>query len=252
MRVFAISDLHVDYDANARWIANLSCVEYKDDALIVAGDVTDVSRLLDWCLGILAKRFKKVMFVPGNHELWVLRDQERKHSFQKFHEVRAVVEGAGASTEAYSLEGICLIPLLGWYDYSFGQPSDDLRATWMDFRACRWPGGLAETEIAAHFAAMNDAQPVPPSDIVITYSHFVPRIDAMPSSIPNRYKSLYPVLGSAFLERQLRRFAPKIHVYGHSHVNQRVGINGVSYVNNAFGYVHEWWTSKRLLCIHEC
>src|SRR3989442_991940 len=31
MRVFALSDIHVDYDENARWIANLSLTEYQDD-----------------------------------------------------------------------------------------------------------------------------------------------------------------------------------------------------------------------------
>jgi hypothetical protein len=44
-----------------------------------------------------------------------------------------------------------------------------------------------------------------------------------------------------------------MHVYGHSHINRRVEIDGVSYINNAFGYPSETAiTSKRLLCIHEC
>ena len=35
--------------------------------------------------------------------------------------------------------GVQFAPLLGWYDYSFGEPSEALRDMWMDFRACRWP-----------------------------------------------------------------------------------------------------------------
>jgi len=80
MRVFAVSDIHVDYSANAKWIANLSVAEYQDDVLILAGDVSDIRRLLDWCLTTLAKRFKKVLFVPGNHELWVTREDRDKNS----------------------------------------------------------------------------------------------------------------------------------------------------------------------------
>lgn len=74
MRVFALSDIHVDYEVNAEWVAGISLCDYRDDVLILAGDVTATLRLLDWCLTALAVRFKKVLFVPGNHDLWVVRE----------------------------------------------------------------------------------------------------------------------------------------------------------------------------------
>jgi hypothetical protein len=90
-------------------------------------------------------------------------------------------------------------------------------------------------------------------DTVITYSHFLPRIDLMPDFIPCASRVLYPILGSSQLDPQLRRLNSHIHVYGHSHVNRNVKIDGVSYINNAFGYPHETRiTSKHLVCIHEC
>jgi hypothetical protein len=74
----------------------------------------------------------------------------------------------------------------------------------------------------------------------------------MPAFIPCAHKLLYPILGSTRLESQLRKLNPIIHVYGHSHVNHHVKIDGVSYINNAFGYPHETWiTSKSLMLIHE-
>lgn len=254
MRVFALSDIHVDYDVNATWIRDLSSAEYQDDVLILAGDVTDTLRLLEWCLGTLAKRFKQVLFVPGNHDLWVIRDHHAKNSLQKFDDVRAVVESSGASMQAFRGRGVSIVPLLGWYDYSFGEPSAELRSSWMDYRTCRWPRGYTEKDVAAHFAALNDGQVRGAAgDTVITYSHFLPRIDLMPSFIPCAGKLLYPILGSAKLDRQLRNLNANIHVYGHSHVNRRVKINGVTYINNAFGYPSETWiTSKGLMRIHEC
>ena len=36
MRVFALSDIHIDYDENAKWIKLLT-LEYQGDALILAG-----------------------------------------------------------------------------------------------------------------------------------------------------------------------------------------------------------------------
>ncbi len=253
MRVFALSDIHVDYDVNARWIADLSLTEYQDDVLILAGDVTDMRRLLEWCLFTLAKRFKKVLFVPGNHELWVIREEHQKNSLQKFDDVCAVVESSGASMQAFRERGLSIIPLLSWYDYSFGEPSEELRSMWMDYRACRWPSGFTEKDIAMHFAAFNDKQVTVAGEKVITYSHFLPRIDVMPRFIPSARKLLYPILGSTQLDQQLRKLNATIHVYGHSHVNRQVKIDGVSYINNAFGYPNETRiTSKRLICIHEC
>ena len=252
MRIFALSDIHVDYDANARWIAALSTAEYQDDVLILAGDVTDTLPKLDWCLNTLANRFKKVLFVPGNHDLWVIRDEPHMNSFQKFDEVAAVVKSSGASMQTFTERGVSIVPILTWYDYSFGEPSDELRAVWMDYRACRWPSDYSEKDITAHFSALNDPF-TPNGGKVITYSHFLPRLDLMPAYIPCVSRQLYPVLGSTRLDRELRALKSSIHVYGHSHVNRRVTIDGVTYINNAFGYPSETFiTSKRLLCIHEC
>lgn len=253
MRVFAVSDIHIDYPANAKWVADLSAVDYQDDVLILAGDLTDTLQLLEWGLSTLAKRFKKVLFVPGNHELWVIRDDREKSSLQKFDDVCKVAEASGASMKPYQSQGVSIHPLLAWYDYSFGAPSEELKSKWMDYRACRWPAGYTESDVAAYFAACNDRQGRVTGDTVITYSHFLPRIDLMPDYIPSVHRFLYPVLGCTQLEGQLRRLAPSIHVYGHSHVNRQVTIDGVSYINNAFGYPSETWiASKDLLCIHEC
>src|SRR5262245_39202108 len=168
-------------------------------------------------------------------------------SLRKFDDVCAVVESSGASMQAFRERGLSIIPLLAWYDYSFGEPSEELRSLWMDYRACRWPGGYTEKDVAAHFAAFNDKHVSVVGDKTITYSHFLPRIDLMPEVIPRAHKLLYPILGSTRLELQLRRLNPSIHVYGHSHVNRHVEIDGISYINNAFGYPGETLiTSKRL------
>jgi len=71
MRVFAVSDIHVDYKENLAWTLSLDNKEYANDILILAGDVTDKMSLLKQVLVSLAASFKAVMFVPGNHELWV-------------------------------------------------------------------------------------------------------------------------------------------------------------------------------------
>src|SRR5262249_27686383 len=99
MRVFAVSDLHVDYESNAQWVENLSRMDYTDDILILAGDLSDALDQIDKNLNALAMRFKKVLYVPGNHEMWIIRNPELEDSIAKFVEVCRIVRHSGASTE---------------------------------------------------------------------------------------------------------------------------------------------------------
>jgi Icc-related predicted phosphoesterase len=114
------------------------------------------------------------------------------------------------------------------------------------------PEGNDVREIASCFAEMNERKLNTTNRTVISFSHFVPRIDVMPSYFSKERRVLYPVLGTELLEKQIRSLRPAIHVYGHSHVNRRVPIEGVCYINNAFGHPGETRiTAKQLLCIWE-
>jgi predicted phosphodiesterase len=252
MRVFALSDIHVDFAFNARWIRQISRLDYRDDVLILAGDVAHKLALLDWCLRALVACFKKVLFVPGNHDLWVLGERNHKTSLHKSMEVAATVEASGASMEPFLSGDALIAPLFGWYDGTFGEPSAALKEIWMDYHACRWPTGFGPEQVGDHFARLNIALAPRSARRVITFSHFLPRLDLLPQSGVNRSRLLQPVMGSTRLEQQLRRLRSNVHVYGHSHINRSVEIDGVTYINNALGYPRETGiASRRLLCIDE-
>jgi predicted phosphodiesterase len=252
MRVFAVSDLHLDYEENARWLAGLSTSDYKDDLLILAGDVSDSLKLLEWSLKSLASRFRKVLYVPGNHDLWVIRDNDSRNSLEKFKRVCTIAGDCSVSMKPYHVGSLSIVPLLGWYDYSFGQPSEELTAIWMDYRACVWPSKFSAQDITSYFIEQNVPSLQTVNEVMISFSHFLPRLDVMPDCIPLKKKVIYPVLGTTLIEKQIRRLKSTIHIYGHSHVNRHAEIDGVSYINNAFGYPAESRiTSKRLICIYE-
>lgn len=251
MRVFAISDIHVDFEENFHWFRNLSCSDYQDDVLILAGDVTHILPLFHKALTSMRKRFLEVLYIPGNHDLWTNGSQV-KHSFEKLQLIKNITADCGVRLEPFHFSSLSIIPLYGWYDYSFGYPSQETVSCWSDFIACKWPENYGEKKVTQHFIAMNE--PVVnennTSSIVISFSHFLPRIDIMPSFIPLNKRRLYPLFGTELLEKQIRRLGSRIHVYGHSHVNNCILKNDTLYVNNAFGYPYESAiAARKLKCI---
>ncbi len=248
MRVHAISDIHVDYPDNLAWLQRLSASDYQADILVLAGDVSDDMGLLEDTLQILLGKFHRVCFVPGNHELWVTRCTFNC-SLEKFAAIRSLCRSLGVRVDRYRHGQVSLVPLYGWYDYSFANPGRHLRRGWRDYRACRWPDGLSGSkEVNRHFLEYNLEVLNESNQTVISYSHFVPRIDLMSSRIPLRKRYIYPVLGSRGLGEQVAQLKPDIHIYGHSHVNQSRYLDGTRYINNAYGYPSETRISNKQLC----
>ncbi len=251
MRVFAISDIHIDYQENYKWLTNLSEYDYQDDIIIMAGDLTDVASLFVKGLEILKKRFLDVLFIPGNHDLWVHRNNG-KDSLTQFLNIQKVSEQCGVHTGPVHFGELSIVPLFGWYDYSFGAPSQQILNAWTDYTACKWPDNLDVNSITKMFISMNHPFLGIQNRYIISFSHFLPRIDLMPSAIPPEKRLLYPVLGSALLEQQIRLLNSDIHIYGHSHVNMKARKDNTLYINNAFGYPSETLiTAKELMCIFE-
>src|SRR5574342_1314032 len=110
MRVFVISDLHIDYQENRQWLSKLSSVDYLEDILILAGDVTDEQKLLEQCFHELSTKFLKVLFVPGNHELWVLRDRSST-SIEKYRQICKVAIEHGISIQPFHIDSLSIVPL---------------------------------------------------------------------------------------------------------------------------------------------
>ncbi len=252
MRLFAVSDLHTDYDANKDWVDALSRVDFADDTLILAGDISDSEKLVEHCFEQLVTRFRHVFYVPGNHELWVTRSPAG-NSLDKFYRLLSLADSYNIFTERRTIGSVDIVPLFSWYDFSFGKPSRDLMKSWMDFTHCRWPTEFnGPAEVAAFFMHRNEARLTPGERPVISFSHFLPRIDLMPHYIPAKYRIVYPVLGSESLDRQIRLLGSTIHIYGHSHVNRDIEVDGVRYINNAFAYPSEERIAmKKLHCVLE-
>ncbi|MGE0418298.1 MAG: metallophosphoesterase [Acetobacteraceae bacterium] len=67
--LFAISDVHLNYRAN-REMAEALVPVTPDDWLAVAGDVAHRIEDIIGFLALMRRRFAKVLWTPGNHDLW--------------------------------------------------------------------------------------------------------------------------------------------------------------------------------------
>jgi len=90
-----------------------------------------------------------------------------------------------------------------------------------------------------------------PITSVVSFSHFLPRVDVLPPKERVFYPTLVKVAGTRALDTQLRLFRSTCHVFGHTHIDWNKEIDGVRYVQNAFGYPKErdGWKQKTMLKI---
>jgi predicted phosphodiesterase len=238
MRIFAASDLHVDFGANRDWLNGLSPTEYLDDALVVAGDIAHRLEVVASALELLKGRFREVFYVPGNHEMWVRG--ESGDSLEKFARLLKLCQGLEVHTQMRSCGEWWIAPLFSWYCEGFDtEDRGDALAleAWGDFRFCRWPSTGEEPH--AFFARLNDEAARPATGRVLTFSHFLPRFELLPSIEHLRFKGLPKVAGCSDLERQLRALNAEIHVFGHSHIPWDEIIDGVRYLQRPLGYPQE-------------
>ena len=269
MRIFAISDLHIDARQNRVWLDNLSGIDYTADTLILAGDISDCLDRLESTLGTLARTFARVFFVPGNHELWV-RKGECAHSLDKFQHILDLCRALNIGTTAEKIDttetAVWIVPLFSWYEQPeegsdslfMPKPGEDptLRM-WNDNRFTHWPA--LNSTVAGHFLNLNEAHLQGRNGApVISFSHFLPRADLIFSTAQEKrplrphLKDLHPafnfsrVAGSRRLERQIRKLGSTVHIYGHQHRNRHRHINGTTYVSHCLGYHRE--RERGLVC----
>jgi predicted phosphodiesterase len=238
MRLFAASDLHVDFKENRLLLGQLSDVDYKSDALIVAGDIADRLELIKETLSLLRSKFRSVFFTPGNHELWVRTDD--CNSIEKLHRILAVCDQLGVHTRPARIGDTWIVPLFSWYDSAFSgeaETNQEELAAWADFHFCKWPAGLGE--VSRFFLSMNEANIKPYDARVISFSHFLPRRELLPRLKYLRFKSLPKVVGCTGLDEQIRALGSSLHVFGHSHIRYDKVIDGIRYVQYSLRYPRE-------------
>jgi len=244
MRILAISDLHTDFRENWHLVEQISNSLYRNDILIVAGDIADNLEIIKRTLSVLRSRFKMVFYTPGNHELWVRN--EPYNSIEKLFRVLRLCQSLEVQTMPAKVNNLWIVPLFSWYDSEFDSgPIDEELDGWADFHFCQWPEGIHQ--VYKYFIELNVPNIRPYEGDVISFSHFLPRLELLPKKEKLRFKSLGKVAGCDLLENQIRKLQSIIHVFGHSHINRDCVIDGVRYIQNALSYPKERSTANLFL-----
>ena len=240
-RVFAVSDVHYDHAGAKEWAARLSTTEYRNDAIIVAGDVGDTFVAVRYCLKAFRAVFRRVFFVPGNHDLWIrpkgVHSDEPSQFADSVHKLIALwqmCDDLDVDTGPAQLgPGVGVLPLDSWHSYLFDhhdpRPGTVLFDSW-----CKWPMG--HDEAWRFMVALNEPRIQLAADELkgdlISFSHFLPRQELPLPSLHQIAKGA----GTVAIDEQLRRAGAKLHIFGHTHLNTVDEIKGVRYMQNAMGY----------------
>jgi hypothetical protein len=271
MRLFAISDLHLASVPNRRALEDLG--RYPDDWLIVAGDVAERLESVEWALSLLAERFAKVLWVPGNHELWSIpnRDPPEPRGVARYHALVEIARTLGVVTpeDPYpvwlgalpndrmaGIDRLRLVPLFLLYDYSF-RPAEVPLAdviSWAEetHNVCSdellltpepHPDRISWCRERLAYSGARLAAELADGDGTVLINHWPFRRDLV--RIP-RVPRFTPWCGTVETVDWHKRYRAYASVSGHLHTRRTDIIEGTRFEEVSLGYPRQWDTDRTL------
>jgi 3',5'-cyclic AMP phosphodiesterase CpdA len=245
----------VTFPANREFVASLR--PFPRDWLLVAGDVAEKTTDIEWTLRALKERFAKVIWAPGNHELWSLStDPVQLRGEQRYRYLVSMCRRLGVVTPedpfpVWNGPGgpVMIVPLFLLYDYSFRPEGTTTKADALAY--------AYQTEIVCSDEAVLDPSPYPSREAWChaRVSATERRLAALPPGVRTVLVSHFPLTREP--TRVLRypefalwcgteatadwhlRFGAEAVVYGHLHIPGTTWEDGVRFEEVSFGYPQE-------------
>jgi len=253
MKLYAISDLHLGYALNRDILPKVSA--HPEDWLIIAGDVGESEAHLRFALEVLCSRFARLLWVPGNHDLWSMPDDPLRGEAKYLRQVRICREYDVFTPEdpypIWTGEGTrCILaPLFMLYDYSF-RP-DDISVE----QAVAWS--------AAQGVVCSDEQLLYPDPYPsrqawchVRYQYTEQRLQAAQNGLPFILINHFPLrqdvirlfkiptfsiwCGTRLTENLHTRYPTLSVVSGHLHMPATDYRDGVRFEEVSWGYPQQW------------
>jgi 3',5'-cyclic AMP phosphodiesterase CpdA len=255
MKLFAISDLHLRYEVTRQALEALPA--HPEDWLIVAGDVGETEQHLRFALAVLRRRFARVLWVPGNHDLWTVPphlDEPRGQA--KYDRLVAICRDYGVLTPEdpyvqWTGPGLpCILaPLFLLYDYTF--KPDEIPVE----EALEW---AAEENVVCSDEVLLHPDPYPSRQdwCAARCAAAEPRLAAAAAQAPLVLINHFPLRRDLALLPRVPRFSiwcgtrrtedwhlryrAQVVIYGHLHIRATKRRDGVRFEEVSLGYPHDW------------
>lgn len=258
MTLWAISDLHVGFEVNRQAVEALPA--YPDDWLILGGDTGDTPAQLQRVLDVVTTRFAKVIWVPGNHDLWTPRqwpDAERgvAHYERLVDQCRraGVLTPEDPFVEWPGEPRAVVAPCFTLYDYSFAPAglSPAEAVAWAATERVRCadeilldpsPYASREAWCEARVAYTEDRLgAIPAGRPIVFVGHFPLRADL---AILPRIPRFTIWCGTTRTADWHTRFPFEVVVSGHLHMRSTRWRDGVRFEEVSLGYPAQWQQEK--------
>ncbi|MEZ7005332.1 metallophosphoesterase [Streptomyces sp. AD55] len=262
-RLWAISDLHVGHEENRALVEAMRPAS-DEDWLLVAGDVAETVADIRWALATLAGRFRRVVWTPGNHELWT-HPSDTTTALRGEARYRHLVEmcrslGVTTPEDPYPVwegEGgpAVVAPLFLLYDYSFlpaGTSTKDEGLAYAhgtgvictdEYLLHPDPYPSREAWCRARVAGTERRLAELPEDLpTVLVGHYP--LDRHPTEVL-RYPEFAMWCGTTLTADWHRRFRVDTMVYGHLHIPRTTWHEGVRFEEVSVGYPREWRERNR-------
>jgi 3',5'-cyclic AMP phosphodiesterase CpdA len=258
--LFAVSDLHCSYPENQRIVNDLR-PQSGDDWLIVAGDVGEIFGDIENALRLLRQQFAKVIWAPGNHELWThsedpiqLRGDARYRALVHMCRDNDILTPEDEFAVWPGPAGpMTIVPLFQLYDHSWLAPGTTTKKESLEY--AYGTGVVATDEMMLHPDPYRDRgswcearlkeserrlSALGPDMKTVLVSHWP--LVRQPTDVL-RFPEFAQWCGTTGTADWHIRFRAEVAVYGHLHIPRTTRYDGVRFEEVSLGYPREW--SKR-------
>jgi len=251
MKIGLISDLHVDESPDGVIIAALadSAKQHGAELLLIPGDFTGSWRTsLDAINRIEDTSGLRVLFVPGNHDLW---NKMRPEETPELAQEKLAAHPGCLSGRTVTIQGWNFVGETGWYDETLTEgryTAPDIARmnfggrTWQDSLFTRWTVPMLE-KTEAYLKALETRLAGLDPRLTITLTHVIPRLEFSVQPPEGIWTYFNGLLGSARYGSMLVKAGVRAAVFGHVHYRKRLVADGVEWICPCLGTPDEW-TSK--------
>ncbi len=238
MNIQIQSDLHLDLrnDGGKKYIASMD--ETDVDVLVLAGDIISTSRResarSQKALTAICKKYKSVVYVPGNHEFWGSSLTDGWATIDIWAtlipNLHVLKPGKGYIQDNVSFIGDTL-----WFEQT--EETLSWRRSWPDYTQIL---GFNEELPVFHDTAKVWLDTMMTKDMVVV-THHMPH----PKSIHPKYaRELTNMFFLTDMSDVIAKHNPKLWIHGHTHEKFDYLVGETRIVCNPLGYVYESTESK--------